>query len=428
MGIKCLLRIAAAITLVAVCTQAAAATTPAIVAKRRQAARVLAEISAIDQQVNAISEQYDGARVHLAALRSDLRTESVDLGRAKLQYRSSERRAAQLLVLLYTSGRASSLDVILGATSLSQLLRLSDAEDEIGNQAALVARQTQQARAQVQLRLDGLEHDRAQAQIALDQITLHRGQILHELSERQKLLVGVEAQVQHLEQQERIRQAQLAAQARARLAAQAAAAARARQAAAARAQAAAAALAAQQQAAAQAAQRAATNDAATTTTTTTTTSSSTDPGDTTTDPATTEPATTDPTAGSGPAATTPADVTLPTGYPQAATIALRYLGTPYVWGGESPSGFDCSGLVAYVYAQLGIDLPHFAASQYTYGVAVPREDLEPGDLVFFDNLNHVGIYIGANEYVDAPFTGTFVRIDSLADSWAIANYVGARRL
>ena len=82
-------------------------------------------------------------------------------------------------------------------------------------------------------------------------------------------------------------------------------------------------------------------------------------------------------------------------------MALQYLGVKYRWGGESPkTGFDCSGLVAYVYAQLGIQLPHSAAAQYGLGAPVPRDDLQPGDLVFFNGLSHVGIYIG-DRYVGA---------------------------
>ncbi len=119
---------------------------------------------------------------------------------------------------------------------------------------------------------------------------------------------------------------------------------------------------------------------------------------------------------------------LPAGYPEAASIALQYLGVPYLWGGESTSGFDCSGLVSYVYAQLGVSLPHFAAAQYTYGVPVPQSELEPGDLVFFDNLGHVGIYIGDGQFVDAPHTGSFVRIDTLGEPWYASHYVGARRI
>jgi cell wall-associated NlpC family hydrolase len=82
----------------------------------------------------------------------------------------------------------------------------------------------------------------------------------------------------------------------------------------------------------------------------------------------------------------------------------------------------------YVYAQIGISLPHYAAAQYQFGTAVARDQLEPGDLVFFDGLNHVGIYIGAGEFVHSPHTGDVVRITSLSDPWYAARYVGARRL
>ena len=119
---------------------------------------------------------------------------------------------------------------------------------------------------------------------------------------------------------------------------------------------------------------------------------------------------------------------LPGGHPDAATIALQFIGVPYLWGGSTPSGFDCSGLVTYSYAQLGIQLPHSAADQYGFGVAVPRDQLQPGDLVFFDGLDHVGIYIGNNELVNAPHTGTFVRIDRLSEPWYANRYVGARRI
>src|SRR5664280_2334907 len=78
------------------------------------------------------------------------------------------------------------------------------------------------------------------------------------------------------------------------------------------------------------------------------------------------------------------------GHPEAASIALQYLGIPYRWAGADPdTGFDCSGLVMYVFAQLGVQLPHFAAGQYGYGSPVARDQLQPGDLVFFDGLELV---------------------------------------
>ena len=106
---------------------------------------------------------------------------------------------------------------------------------------------------------------------------------------------------------------------------------------------------------------------------------------------------------------------------RAVGIAEQYLGVPYVWGGASPSGFDCSGLVMYVYAQLGVSLPHYTVAQYDYpnAVSVSRTQLEPGDLVFFAGLGHVGIYIGGGQFIHAPHTGDVVAIDSLSGWYSL---------
>jgi peptidoglycan DL-endopeptidase CwlO len=107
---------------------------------------------------------------------------------------------------------------------------------------------------------------------------------------------------------------------------------------------------------------------------------------------------------------------------------MRYLGVPYRWGGASPStGFDCSGFTMYVYAQVGISLPHYTGSQYAMGVAVPRSQLQPGDLVFFDGLGHEGLYVGNNQFIHAPHTGDVVKISSIS-GWYASTYVGARRV
>jgi cell wall-associated NlpC family hydrolase len=106
---------------------------------------------------------------------------------------------------------------------------------------------------------------------------------------------------------------------------------------------------------------------------------------------------------------------------------MQYLGVPYVWGGASPSGFDCSGFTMYVYAQVGVSLPHNAAAQYGMGSPVSMGQLQAGDLVFFYGLGHVGIYIGGGQFIHSPHTGDVVKISSIS-GWYSATYVGARRL
>jgi peptidoglycan DL-endopeptidase CwlO len=130
----------------------------------------------------------------------------------------------------------------------------------------------------------------------------------------------------------------------------------------------------------------------------------------------------------GVSASTPeASVAPPSHYGGVVGIAMQYLGRPYVWGGASPSGFDCSGFVMYVYAQVGVSLPHSSYSQYGMGVPVSRDQLQPGDLVFFDGLGHVGLYVGGGSFIHAPHTGDVVKISSLT-GWYASTYVGARRI
>ena len=108
-------------------------------------------------------------------------------------------------------------------------------------------------------------------------------------------------------------------------------------------------------------------------------------------------------------------------------IAMRYLGVPYVWGGSSPRGFDCSGLVSYVFAQIGVSLPHSSYSQFAMGTAVSISQLQPGDLVFFTGASHVGIYIGGGQFIHAPHTGDVVKISSLSGYYS-SNFAGGRRI
>jgi hypothetical protein len=116
---------------------------------------------------------------------------------------------------------------------------------------------------------------------------------------------------------------------------------------------------------------------------------------------------------------------------EAVALAERFLGVPYVWGGATPAGFDCSGLLMYVYGLLGVRLPHYSGYQWYSGPRVPRDALEPGDIVFFhpspNGPQHEGIYIGSGEFIQAPHTGDVVRVSSLYDTQYALSYVGAVR-
>ena len=124
---------------------------------------------------------------------------------------------------------------------------------------------------------------------------------------------------------------------------------------------------------------------------------------------------------------------------QVVDMAMSYLGVPYVYGGASPKGFDCSGLTLYIFKQFGFSLPHSATSQwFGLGVTVERADLQPGDLVFFCDpsrsngkaCSHVGVYIGNGEFIHASSgsSGKYVRISSLSESYYSTYYKGAKRL
>ena len=97
-----------------------------------------------------------------------------------------------------------------------------------------------------------------------------------------------------------------------------------------------------------------------------------------------------------------------------ALLALQHLGKPYVWGATGPNSFDCSGLVCYVYAQLGVRLPRVTFAQVLIGKGVSPGELAPGDLVFFRLHKHVGIYLGGGWYVHAPQTGDVVKVSPLS--------------
>jgi cell wall-associated NlpC family hydrolase len=121
------------------------------------------------------------------------------------------------------------------------------------------------------------------------------------------------------------------------------------------------------------------------------------------------------------------DITIPTENTvdgQALQQALSRRGDPYVWAAAGPSEFDCSGLVVWAFAQEGISLPHYTGALWNSGMHIARNDLQPGDLVFFgSDISHVGFYVGDGMMLDAPDTGAVVRIEPL-----FSDYIGAVRI
>ena len=130
-----------------------------------------------------------------------------------------------------------------------------------------------------------------------------------------------------------------------------------------------------------------------------------------------------------PHAVTATPAPAPTRAERAVKLALEAVGTPYRWGGESPStGFDCSGLVRWAYGRVGVDLPHNSYALYSEGRTVRESGMEAGDILFFEGLGHVGLYLGRGRMVHAPQTGRNVEVVRLASTNYGARLIGARRV
>jgi cell wall-associated NlpC family hydrolase len=333
-----------------------AAAAPPAAAKRAEAQQVLEQIHALDMQVEQAIEEYNAAKIELDEIHKEQRDNARHLALAKASFRQAQSTLQGRLLALYTGGETSTLEILLGATSLSDFLSRTDTVNRVSKQDMRIVREIQAAKDEMRVREAALKKAQARQTVVVADLAAQKSSIQGQLAQRQQLLSTIKSQIASIEAAEAKRQARLRELAEQRVQ-------------------------------------------------NTPSSSPSGPPETFVD-------------GSAP----------PPQYGGVVGIAMRYLGVPYVWGGASPSGFDCSGLVVYVFAQVGRSLPHNAAMQYGYGSPVSRAQLAPGDLVFFNGLGHVGIYIGGGQFIHAPHSGDVVKISSLGESWYSSTYYGARRM
>jgi cell wall-associated NlpC family hydrolase len=339
---------------------AAAADPGAVASKRAQAQQVLAQIQQIDSNLGAAVEAYNLANVRLHKIESDQRENRRQLKLTQANLKVAQDSLAARLVSAYTSTQDNStLSVLLGSTSLDDLLNRIEAVNSTSQQDASIVRQVTSFKAAVQRHRTELRRAHAEQRSIVAQKAAQKRHIEAQLASRRQLLSSIKSEITRIKAAEAAQQRQLAAAAQARLAGA-------------------------------------------------------------------QPVT---DVGVGVSASTPEGSTVapPNVHGGVVGIAMQYLGVPYVWGGSSPRGFDCSGLVAYVFAQIGVSLPHSSYAQFGMGTPVSISQLQAGDLVFFTGASHVGIYIGGGQFIHAPHTGDVVKISSLSGYYS-SNFAGGRRI
>lgn len=341
-------------------TVSAATADPGTVSgKQAEAQRIIAQIDSIDRQLSTAVERWNYANVKLDRIGVDLKRSRHELGVTRVNLKRAQRDLARQAIDVYMAGGSNStIEVILGATSLDDLLNRVDTVNRVNDQRTSVVGDVQSFQGRVKHIAEKLQVAQTQQRQIVAQRAAERRSIEGQLAQRRRLLSSVKSEIAHMQAVERSRQLQLRQSARSGGGLQGARIGGA--------------------------------------------------------------------LGIG-VATTEASIAPASQYGGVVGIAMRYLGTPYVWGGSSPGGFDCSGLVVYAFGQMGVSLPHSTYALYGMGVPVSQGQLQAGDLVFFSGLGHMGIYMGGGQFIHAPHTGDFVKISSMT-GWYASSYVGARRI
>lgn len=355
---------------------AAVATTEpaAIEAKRAELARVQAQLSAFNTQVEQAAEAYNGARYQLGLVSTRIDENTRLVKRNEKDLESSRRVLADRLRNLYATPEPSLIDVLVTSGSITAAADQLELLDRVGEQDAEVVGGLRDHKETLEKLRKQLLEDRDTAAAAVASREREKARVEDLLAQRQAVLDNASAELKGLLKAEEERKA--------REAAVAAAAARQRQ------------------------------TAAAVTASTPTTE--------TPDPASGTPSASDPAASAAPTTS----VAGSSANASAAQYALEFLGVPYVWGGASPSGFDCSGLATYVFAKYGKSVPHYTGAIWSAFPHVSASDLQVGDLVFFHGLGHMGIYLGGDQFVHAPHTGDVVKVSQFS---TYSGYVGAVR-
>ena len=370
LALLCTLALAALAAALAA-TVARAHLTPEIRRQQAHERAVLAEVDRIGKTLQLVEDEAGKAQARVAQVDQSLRENEYRLHLAKGNLHAAQQRLMSRIYSLYVNGAPSTVDVIAGSHSISQLIDRAESAQVLSDQDGALAQQAIRFEHAVQQRERRLKALKRRRENALAEIKAKARLKADELAQQKRLLASIHTTIANLQAQEAARERAQRAAALARLRAE------------------------------EAARKKAAEAAAQT-------------------------PTSSPTSTPAPGPPPPVPTGNPgVGHPQAASIALGYLGVPYVYGGASPSGFDCSGLVMYVYAQLGISLPHYTVAQWNATQPISQSQMQPGDLVFFDGLGHVGIYIGNGQFVDAPHTGSVVRIDSIS---GFGSFDGARRV